>query len=207
MFDVKITGFNGLEAKIKSASASIQNIVAQEVESAAKDWVAGSKRDAPKDQGALSGSISYTSSGTNSEIFAQKFYAPFVEFGTKGKYQPIPGTENIVSQFKGYKGGDLKEFFKSITRWVHRKGIAGTYSVKTRRRTGSKATQTDQNERLAWAIMLSILKNGISPHPFFFKQAEIVWPKMVANIEKRLRAQSVSVIMPSDMRRPKIITV
>jgi HK97 gp10 family phage protein len=216
MFKVKITGISSIEKQFTAAAEKIKDTVEQEMQAAAQDWVAGAVRDAPVDQGALKQSISYKQSNTQTqagtsisfEIVAQRFYAPFIEFGTKGKYQPIPGTEKIAVQFKGYKGGDFMDLLRMIVRWVKRKGIAGTYSVKTRRRTGSKINQYAEDYSAAWPIALSILKNGISPHPFFFKQQEIVWPAMIKRIERILQKETkVSVIAPGDIFRPRIITV
>lgn len=187
MFKVSIQGFNSVKAQFAAETSRLTNIVDGELEAAAKEWVTLAKRDAPADQGALVGAISsYPNGSLKYEIVAQKFYAPFMEFGTKGKYRPIPGTENIAAQFKGYKGGDFQEMLRMIELWVNRKGITGTYSVKTRKRTGSKSVQSSQNKSAAFAIALSILKHGIKPHPYFFKQQGIVWPKMLQRIVRRI---------------------
>jgi HK97 gp10 family phage protein len=216
MFKVKITGISSIEKQFTAAAEKIKDTVEQEMQAAAQDWVAGAVRDAPVDQGALKQSISYKKTGTQTgsgtlisfEIVAQRFYAPFVEFGTKGKYLPIPGTEKIAAEFKGYKGGDFMQLLRMILRWVKRKGITGTYSVKTRRRTGSKINQFAEDYSAAWPIALSILKNGISPHPYFFKQQEIVWPAMIKRIQRVLQKDTkVSVIAPGDIFRPRIITI
>jgi hypothetical protein len=216
MFKVSIRGVDSVKAQFRLATEEMKVIVAEEIESVAKDWVAGAKRDAPVDQGSLKNAISYyltdskTADGSffGFSIVAQKFYAPFIEFGTKGKYLPIPGTEQIAAQFKGYKGGDFQELLRMIVRWVKRKGITGTYSVKTQRRKGSKINQFAEDYSAAWPIALSIIKNGISPHPYFFKQGDIVWPKGVRRIKNRIEQGSkVSVIMPGEVLKPRIITV
>lgn len=215
-FNVQVKGLAALQQQILTASEKVKEVCSQEVQAAGQDWVAGAVRDAPVDQGALKGSISAKNSETHTagsslisvEIVAQKFYAPFVEFGTKGKYQPIPGTEQIAAQFKGYKGGDFMELLRMIVRWVRRKGITGAYSVKTQRRTGNKINQFAEDYSAAWPIALSILKKGINPHPYFFKQGDTVWPQMVQRMQKALQRETkVSVIMPGDIRRPKITTI
>jgi hypothetical protein len=216
MFKVSLKGLNEVKAQFETATKELNAIVGEELNAMAQDWVAGAVRDAPVDQGALKQSISFIASNTNTaqgstlgvNIVAQRFYAPFIEFGTKGNYTPIPGTEKIAAEFKGYKGGDFMELLRMILRWVRRKGITGTYSVKTRRRTGSKINQYAEDYRAAWPIALSILRNGISPHPFFFKQQEVVWPAMIKRITGRIESKSkVTVIAPGDIFRPKIITI
>ena len=209
MFKVKVTGLAGLKAEFASMSKELPDIVSGELETMSQEWVKLAKTDAPADQGALRGSITYYPAGPMKyEIVAQKFYAPFMEFGTKGKYQPIPGTEAIAAEFKGYKGGDFMELLRMIVRWVKRKGITGTYSVKTRRRTGNKVNQIAEDYSAAWPIAMSILKNGVNPHPFFFKQMHIVWPQMVRNVESRIaQVSKVKVELPSNVTRPQIVTI
>ena len=209
MFKVKVTGMADLKAEFASMAKELPDIVSGELETMSQEWVKLAKTDAPADQGALRGAITYYPAGLMKyEVVAQKFYAPFMEFGTKGKYQPIPGTESIAAEFKGYKGGDFMELLRMIVRWVKRKGITGTYSVKTRRRTGNKINQFAEDYSAAWPIAMSILKNGVNPHPFFFKQMHIVWPKMVRNVESRIaQVSKVKVELPSNVTRPQIVTI
>lgn len=215
-FNVKVKGLASLQKQILTASEEVRSVCEKEVQAAGQDWVAGAVRDAPVDQGALKSAISFKQSDTHTasgsliavEIVAQKFYAPFVEFGTKGRYQPIPGTEDIAAQFKGHKGGDFQELLRNIVRWVKRKGIAGTYSVKTQRRTGSKINQLAEDYGAAWPIAMSILKNGIHPHPFFFKQGDTVWPDLIRRMQATLQSKTkVSVIAASDISKPNIRTI
>lgn len=187
MFKATLQGLPGLKAQFASLSADLPVIVGGELESMCKEWVLLAKQDAPADQTALKGAISYKKiSQMIYEVVSQTIYAHFMEFGTKGKYLPIPGTEAIAAQMKGYKGGDFMELLRNIVRWVKRKGITGTYSVKTRNRTGSKVNQIAEDYSAAWPIAISILKRGVKPHPYFFKQMGVVWPKMLQSIVRRL---------------------
>ncbi len=202
---VKVSGFRGLKAEFASITKDLPKIVDGELQAMAQDWVVRAKKDAPADQAALRGAISYHKSGSlQYEVVSQTIYAPFMEFGTKGKYRPIPGTEAIAAQFKGYRGGDFMELLRNIARWVKRKGIAGTYSVKTQRRTGSKINQTAEDYSVAWPIAISILRNGISPHPYFFKQMDIVWPKFIRSVEKRISNRTKTAVVLPPSQRPKI---
>lgn len=208
MFKVTVQGISGVKAQFATAVEDIKAIVSEEVEEMAREFVAGAKRDAPADQSTLRSGISYLINGNRAEIFSNVFYSPFMEFGTKGKYRPIPGTETIAEQFKGYKGGDFMELLRMITKWVARKGITGVYSVKSRKRTGSKIDQLAENYSAAWPIAMSILKYGVNPHPYFFKQQDTVWPAMIRRIESRLRQKTkVAVQLPGSVKTPKIITI
>ena len=205
MFKVTVHGLSGLKAKFESMSSELPTIVGGELETMSQQWVKLAKQDSPADQAALRGAITYYKKGSLSyEIVSQTFYAPFMEFGTKGKYRPIPGTEAIAAQFKGYKGGDFMELLRNIVRWVKRKGITGTYSVKTRRRTGSKINQLAEDYSAAWPIAMSILKHGVRPHPYFFKQMHIVWPQMIRHIKQRVETKA-KVTVPGELWKPQII--
>lgn len=207
-FTATIKGLTGFQQQFISAAEDIKSVVSNEIFAASQQFVSGAIRDAPKDTGFLAGSIKFLQNELVAEIQASSEYAPFMEFGTKGKYQPIPGTEQIAAQFKGTSTGTFMDLMRNIVRWVKRKGIAGIYSVKTRRRLGSKINQLAEDYKVAWPIALSILRNGVTPHPFFFKQQEIVWPEMVKRVGVKLKAHlKVNVIMPGEIFRPKIITI
>jgi hypothetical protein len=111
-----------------------------------------------------------------------------MEFGTKGHYTPQPGID--ASEFKATGEGKTgKGFYDSILEWVKRNGIAGTFSVKTRRRTGSKLDRQIEDEQTAFAIYLSIMRHGVKAHPFFFKQIPIQEPKIQADFQQLVNEQ------------------
>ncbi len=65
-----------------------------------------------------------------------------------------------------------------LVEWVRRKGlgsghvgnigVAGTYSTDSRKRTGNKFTQDQQNRQAAYMIARKIMINGIKAQPFFY---------------------------------------
>lgn len=185
---VNLVGFKQLETKLKNLPASLSKQIDAEIGDSVMEMEELAVRDAPVDQGILRSEISHKrESELNWSLISQAFHSPFIEFGTKGNYTPIPGTEEIAAKFKGLKSeGGLDQFLLSLIDWVNRKNIAGTYSVKTKRRTGSKSQRFLENYDVAFRIMLSILKKGIKPHPFFFKQLNVVRPKLIARLESIL---------------------
>jgi hypothetical protein len=50
---------------------------------------------------------------------------------------------------------------EALVRWVHVKGLAGTYSVKTHRRQGGKAKVAQQDLQVAFMIARAIARKGI----------------------------------------------
>lgn len=206
MFRVKIEGIAGVKAQFAAATKEMVAVIESEVESMGQEWVNQAKRDAPADQGTLRQGISYLKSGNGVEIVSNAFYSPFMEFGTRGNYRPIPGTEAIAAQFRGYKGRDIGGLIKAIKAWVRRKGIGATMT-KSGRPSRSKASTSNQ-DRVAFLIAMSILKRGVRPHPFFFKQQEVVWPKMIRNIQRRLKqSMKVHVEYPGSRSKQPIITI
>jgi|GEM_PF-1026180 len=78
-------------------------------------------------------------------------YARAVEYGSKPHTPPLSITE---------PGQPLYE-------WVRIKQLAGVYSVRTRKRLGSRLQQIVENRKMARAIWAHIRKYGTKPHPYF----------------------------------------
>ena len=145
-----------------------------ELEAAAMNFVGLAKKDLASqggDRGTLLRSITYNKKADlQYTVSANVFYAPFIEFGTKSKFNPYPGTEEFASQYKGVKGSGTLRLIDAIRGWVKRKRIA----------TGKEV------DRVAFLIARSIYKNGISPKPFFFKQITPVRNNLVQNVTRVL---------------------
>lgn len=188
MVEVKLDGLEEIKKFFQGLPEVVQEISDAEIEEGLREFVLLAKRDAPADMGRLRGSINYAKIGVGSfEVFAQSAYAAYMEFGTKGNYRPVPGAEQVAAQFRGRGEGTFKQMVRAITEWVRRKGIAGRYSVRTRRRIGNKASQQSEDLSAAWPIVMSIMKNGVKAHPYFFKPQGIVVPKIMNRIEQRVK--------------------
>jgi len=79
-------------------------------------------------------------------------------------------THMIVLE-EGRRPGQKPPPVAAIAGWVHRKHLAGVYSVKTRRRLKGKATQDKQDLAAAFVIARSIGKKGTKPHHMFSEAA------------------------------------
>lgn len=186
LIKLAVIGVDSLSNRLAGVSRELKEEVQAEVRGAAMEYVALAKRDCVSsggNTGTLARSISYKKETPYSYLVsANTFYAPYVEFGTKRKFKPYPGTEEFAAQYKGLpKRGDWIDMLMSIYKWVQRKGIGATYSVKTRK----KVRQTkDQKLQIAFAITMSILRNGIEAKPFFYKQIPIVRE----SLNKRIKA-------------------
>jgi HK97 gp10 family phage protein len=186
-----VAGIKGIEKAIENIESKLRTDVSLELAASAAKIAKDAKRNAPKNLGTLAQSITFAgmvnSQGAAWEVFSTANYAPYVEFGTGGKVSIPAGFETFAAQYKGRKEGTMKEFIKALTLWVQRKGIVGTYSVKTRKRTGNKATRKSQDQSAAWAIAISILRNGTRPQPFMipaYEQEKVQLAKRLVNLFK-----------------------
>lgn len=115
---------------------------------AADEMVDLSVNDAPVDEGLLRGGISKQSLGVmDYKVVSPEEYAAFIEFGTRARVQIPAGLEEIAAQFKSI-GGSGEAAKQAIYDWCKRKGI--------------------EQDRW-WAVFISVMTNGIHPHPYFFK--------------------------------------
>lgn len=162
LIKANVIGLDAFKQQLSRATNELKTEVDAELQAAAMEFEALAKRDLAQqggDRGTLLRSISYKKNNELSyTVSANAFYAPFIEFGTKSKFNPYPGTEEFASQFKGATQGGALKLIDAIKGWVKRKGIASGKEV----------------DRVAFLIARSIYRNGISPKPFFFKQIPIV---------------------------------
>lgn len=168
-FDIK--GFSELQAKIKALPKELQEEVVGEIQAWGNDVNAEQlgliSQQKIQDLGALQQNTKAKPLPNGVELVSNVYYAPYIEFGTRSKVKVPAELNDYASQFKGKKRGDYYDFLNAILDWVKRKGITATYSVKSRRRTNTKADR-ERLLNVAQAIANSILRNGIAPRPYFF---------------------------------------
>lgn len=171
LFTLKVQGISQFQKKLKDMPVKLQKEIGGEIEDSARKIHGKQIRLVPIDEGGLKQGTGYKKTKPlKTEMFSSKHYAPFREFGTKSRKQIPAELQDYAKQFnlKGPKIG-FDAFFQIILDWVHRKGIAGRFSVKSKKRVGSKNSQLEEDFDAAWPIALSILKKGTHPHPFFFQ--------------------------------------
>jgi HK97 gp10 family phage protein len=117
-------------------------------------------------------------------VVSQSKYSAYMEFGTKSKAVIPAGLESVAQQYQGKKGGTFKELLENILVWVRQKNIAGTYSVKTRKRTGRRKDFDKQDLDVAYPIARSIAKYGVKPHPYFFPAFNKIKPDIIKDIRQ-----------------------
>lgn len=188
--NIKIKGLNEAIARMSTMPDRLNAELKNELQATADKIRKNAASDAPADQGKLRNSIVVTKTNDlNYKVIVQNSYAAFMEWGTKGKTS-VPGELSAyASQFKGIKGTGTVSPVDALQAWVKRKGLAGTYSVKSRRRQGSTQTKDKQDRAIAFAIWNKIRKTGVTPHPFFFKNVfaeQARFEGVIKNIFKNL---------------------
>lgn len=190
-FGIDISGIPRLEKRLKDIENSIAIELAQEISASALKIEKQAKRNAPVNMGSLRQSIHATSKDKLTHfVEVGASYGAYVEFGTGGKVSIPVGYEQYAATFKGKTGGSLEDMIQALTLWVKRKGLAGTYSVKSGRRLGGKALKESQDEKLARFLAIKILRNGIKAQPYLIPAFELEKPKLIEKLKKILNAKS-----------------
>lgn len=186
---IRIEGAEGLQKFLANLPQEIAEEVDAVFEAGAMKVAQIAKQNAPKDEGIIANSISHKQAALMKwEVVSPRKYAVFQEFGTK-KYKQIPaGLEGVANSYVKGEGGTFADLLKNITAWVKRKGISGTYSVKTRRRTGSQKNGQRMIEDLevAYPIALNIARNGLKPKPSFFPAFNQVKPEIIQQTKQAI---------------------
>jgi hypothetical protein len=160
-FALDISGIKGVEAAIKRIDTKATKGLSDEMAASAINIERSAKRLAPGNLGKLRQSINHdTGNSLFKSVFSTVEYAPYVEFGTRGKARIPAGFEAFAAQ---YKGKGAKGAWKAIEFWIKRKGI---------------------DPKLTFVIFRSIMRNGIAPQPFMIPAYEKEKPALL----KRLKA-------------------
>jgi HK97 gp10 family phage protein len=183
-FNLNIVGLKELQIKVSNLRKSgLRKEVNHVLEAGAKTFVRNAKRDAPVDFGVLRNLITYEKTGQSSfSIVSGANYSAYIEFGTRSRAVVPADLQTYASQFRGKGVGDYYDFLNAILDWVKRKGLSDVTNSYTGKKVGGKAAK-ENLVVLAEAIALSILRHGIKPHPYFFKQRAIVKPMIEKNIK------------------------
>jgi HK97 gp10 family phage protein len=188
-----VTEFDEAIIKLESLTQKVKNQIIDETNASALKIQSEAKKNAPANFGTLRGSIHLKEEGgIDKKVYivgSDLSYAPYVEFGTGGKVN-TQGYNEFANTFRGKTGGTFQDMLKALVLWVKRKGITGTYSIKTQRRTGSRKVQSKENDSAAYAIALSILRKGLRPQPYLIPAYETEVSLLKDRIKNIVNAQS-----------------
>lgn len=174
-FTIEIQGLQRLQKVFKELPSRVRKGLQSELQATGEEWVGLARRDVPADRGRLKGSINFKVTDLALEIGAQSVQAPYMEFGTKRQFKAPAILGNYPAQFKGKHESAGGDPLTALTAWVKRKGLAATYTIKSRqvatragKRTGRTKNEAKLEKTIAFLIFRRIMKNGVKPHPFLF---------------------------------------
>jgi hypothetical protein len=160
-FALDISGIKQVEDAIKKIDAKATKGLSAELDTSSINIQRMAARTAPGNLGKLKGSFNIDiGNSLFKSVFSTVEYAPYVEFGTRGKARIPAGFEAFAAQ---YKGNGAKGAWKAIEFLIKRKGI---------------------DPKLTFVIFRSIMRNGIAPQPFMIPAYEKEKPALL----KRLKA-------------------
>ena len=182
--NVTLSGVDEVIRRLNQYPEKIQKEVGAELKLAAQEVRRLAIKDAPANNGRLRNSIIVDQDGPLHHLTAvQNSYAAYQEWGTKSKIKIPAEITAYAAQFKGKsssnEGGSLR---LAIEAWVKRKGIGMSRSGPAMRRRGQGARDKANQKSIAFLIARKIAKEGIKPHPFFFKNVFFVRDKLKTRI-------------------------
>jgi len=154
---------------------------------------ADAKQKSPMDMGGLRSSLVPTPATANrlfSKIDPLRFgskmlYVSAMEFGAKWPMKMPP----------------WKETNSALQRWVRRKGLAGSYSIKTGNRVKARTasgkissiSNASQDRTVAFLIARSFKKKGMKARPFLMPAYRKNLPWFIQNVARTLRGMDFNV--------------
>jgi len=105
-----------------------------------------------------------------------------VEYGANRMSAAIGSNEKYAAVVeKGRRPGPMP--FEPIYYWVKRMGIAGSFSIKTKKASKSKKSE-EQVKSVAFAIWKSLMKKGFRAKPYLGKAYDIVLPHFMTRLQQ-----------------------
>lgn len=184
---IKLEGFDKFKNKVAQLQINTERFADAKVLDAAKKWEGLAKQAAPVDQSSLRrGIVGAKTALMTAEVVSQASHSRFIEFGTKKKKFVPADLAGYESSLTYTKTGDYYDFLQAILAWVKRKGIGVTYNVATRRKNRQSR---DEYLGIAQAIANSIMRNGVSPQPFFFQHKKVVERDLIKDVQDYLNKE------------------
>lgn len=185
---VKLKGLEKVLKNMDGFPDRIKREIGGEFREAAKEIERLAKHAAPKDQGRLVNTITTKEVNvTKYEVGASSQIAAIQEFGTKKSVRVDPEFASYAMTFKGVHVQGAGTLYENILAWVKRVGLAGTFSTKTRRRTGPKDQKEQQDKRAAFFISRKITREGVTAHPFLMPAFKATKTKLIRRLIKIFR--------------------
>ena len=156
---------NKVVTEVKRRQTEYEKNLANALKKGALDIESTAKQNVTTNTGRLKTSIVAKHDPVNisSEVVAGAKYAPYVEFGTKGRIKIPAEYASFASQFQGQESGNFRKLVEAIGNWARERRI---------------------EEEAVFPIALSIAKNGVKAQPFLLPAYEQERPKIIKALKR-----------------------
>jgi HK97 gp10 family phage protein len=164
MIKMKLEGLEKAIRDLEAWEVDKKKKVADQFSRSALAVERGAKMEAPVNQGRLRSDIqkdvtvSKNDTVVNAVVFNTVKYAPYVEFGTKGKVNVPEELRDHARTFQGGGGGGFDILLENIADWAKKKGIP---------------------EGAVFPIAMKIARFGVKPQPYLFPAFEKERPILI----------------------------
>lgn len=172
---VEIQNLDALRRKLGLLTEAERAACAVEVKRSALTIQNAAKRRVPVDRGNLRNRTTHEISRDEQEA----------TIGVMGSGEGDLRLQALAVEF-GRRPGMKQPPIDALLGWVRRKRLTGSYSVKTKRRIGSRASQDAEDRSVAFLVARKIAKHGTPARPFLFPSYEEERPKFLSRLRKAL---------------------
>ncbi len=160
---VRVTNLNDVLSDLNLKINEVKKDVQKEISTTANEIRNGAVQAAPTNLGHLRTSIEiqYQNQMLSAWIGSNLKYAAAIEKGRRGGWLPFP----------------------PILEWVKKKGIAGSFSIKTKKASKSKSSQAAV-KTAAYFIWKSIKEKGFKAKPFLGPAYDRAIPKFLVRLQQ-----------------------
>ena len=164
---MKIKGASKVIFELRAKKKGIDKKIDDITQANAIEMAGDATKRAPEAFGKLKQSISYSKvADLKWKATANKEYAGYMEFGTGTKIQVPAEFSDMAKSFQSGGKGNFKQALDNIKLWCKKKGI---------------------DEKAAYPILLSILRVGVNPQPFFYPAWVSTKKRYVKDLENLLK--------------------
>ena len=164
---MKIVGVSKVIAELRAKKKGIDKQIDDITQANAIEMAGDATKRAPEAFGKLKQSITYEKlAELKWRASSNKVYAGYMEFGTGTKVQVPAEFSDMAKSFQSGGKGNFKQALENIKLWCKKKGI---------------------DEKAAYPILLSILRVGVNPQPFFYPAWVATKKRYVKDLENLLK--------------------
>lgn len=165
----KVQRLDKLLKQFEQFGEDAKKVANAELEDGARAIAGDAKKNAPANHSELRNGIQFVrTKDLQFEVIAHAPYSGYVEFGTGMKVEVPKELQEIAQAIRNNPKGDFKDGLESIKDWLRAK---------------------KKDERAAWIVLMTILREGLTPRPFLYPAWTKNGPKIFNNLDAAIGKQ------------------